>query len=501
MDSIYSPEMPRCAFRPANRSSRLAYFLFLGTSFAVLVPALALIFFAEPVADDFERAISVDVPHAVASAYSHRTGRWAEVGLDAFMLSRLPMLSVYSGILLGLQVVHFFALLAFWQMLVGNAISLRGRLGLALGSLAFLLAAYPYPDETVYWVPGAITYQLPMSLALLLLAAVCFTTRVPLRPSRVFPYALALGVFGFAITGFHELVALALMGVLVTGTVLVLVERRPNAAVWLILLIFVALGTAVSVLAPGNTERGAIDFPYGRSVSSGIVALARLLMRVLRWIDLKLVAASVLFALTFGPQLGPSEQDPPDRARIRTWAIPLAGASILLGNCAVLTYATGGVGPGRSHNLLYMEFCIAWFTSLVTVLKTAPDLPYRPVNSSIRAWHGMAAVFFCVSLIGSMNHGVATRDLILHAVPWRRAMAQRYELVQRAETLNGDAADVVVPSVVPPAAFWRELDIRPDADFPINRFFAKYFGVRSVRVEELPFQHAGAVHPRGPKGN
>jgi hypothetical protein len=474
-----------------NGSDRLAHFLFLSTSVAVLVPALALVFFAEPVADDFERAISVDVSHAVASAYSHRTGRWAEIGLDSFLLSRLPMLSVYSGLLLGLQVVHFFALLAFWQMLVGSAISLWGRLGLALGSLAFLLAGYPEPSETVYWVPGGIEYQLPVSLALLCLALLSVTTRVPLRPSHALPRAFVLGVFGVAITGLHELVALALSGVLFTGTVFVLVERRPNPGIWLILLVFVALGTALSVFAPGNAERGAVDFPYGRSISYGIMALGKLLMRVLRWIDLKLVAASVLFALTFGPQLRPSKQDPPHRARIRTWAIPIAGASILLGSCALLTFATGGVGPVRSHNLLYMEFCIAWFTSFVTVLKIAPGLRW-PVNSSTRAWRNVAATFFCVSLIGSMNHGMATRDLLLHAVPWGRAMAERYELVRQAAKLNGAAADVVVPPVVPPAVFWRELDIRHDPDFPINRFFATYFGVRSIRVEESP------VGPRSP---
>ncbi len=49
-------------FNPVNRSNRFAYFLFLSTSLAVLIPALALVFFAEPVADDFGRAVVVDVP-------------------------------------------------------------------------------------------------------------------------------------------------------------------------------------------------------------------------------------------------------------------------------------------------------------------------------------------------------------------------------------------------------------------------------------------------------
>lgn len=113
----------------------------------LIISSLAPVFFAEPVADDFGRAIVVDVPQHVRWFYFHWSGRWAAIGLEAYLLSKLPMLAVYSGILWGLQVVHFLALLAFWRMLVG--ISLRGRLGLALGSFVFLLAGYPAPGETV----------------------------------------------------------------------------------------------------------------------------------------------------------------------------------------------------------------------------------------------------------------------------------------------------------------------------------------------------------------
>jgi hypothetical protein len=461
--------------------NRFAASLFLGTSIAVLIPALALVFFAEPVGDDFAHAAVVDVPHFVRSVYFQWSGRWAALGLEAFLLSSLPVLTSYSGILWGLQVVHFLALLAFWHMVVGSAVSLRGRLGLALGSYAFLLAGYPEPGETVYWVPGGIEYQLSMSLALLFLAIVCSSTQCPLRPSRALPRALALGLLGFIITGFHELVALMLLGALLTGTAFVLLERRPNLGMWLILLVFIALGIAVSILAPGNGERAATDFPHGRSISHGIAALVRLLMRVLRWIDVKLLLASVLFALTFGSQLR-SSQDPSERAHLRTRVIPLAGVAILLGTCTTIAYVTGGVGPGRSQNLLYMTFCIAWFTSLLTLLKAAPGLSYRPDHSFVRIGQHVTAVLLSMSLLVSSNNGIAMRDLLFDAVAWRRAMTDRYELVRQAARLDGPAADVVVPPVVHPPTFYRDLDIGPSAEFFHNRLFAEHFGVRSVRV-------------------
>jgi hypothetical protein len=115
--------------RPALFWSRFAGYVFLSTSLAVVIPVLVLLFFAEPVADDFARAIVADVSRYVQWTYSHWTGRWAALGFQALLFSRLPLLSIYPAILLGLQLVQFLAVLAFWHTLLGSAVSLRARLG------------------------------------------------------------------------------------------------------------------------------------------------------------------------------------------------------------------------------------------------------------------------------------------------------------------------------------------------------------------------------------
>ena len=173
--------------RRALLLSHFADSVFLATAFAVAIPTLALVYFAEPVADDFVRATVVDVRQYVRWVYSHWSGRWAAVGLEALLLSKLPLLSIYPVLLWGLQVVHFLALLAFWHIVVGSAMSLTGRLSLALGSYAFLLAGYPDPGQTVYWVSGGVEYQFSVSLALLLVAAVCSNTLSPSEPPRPCP--------------------------------------------------------------------------------------------------------------------------------------------------------------------------------------------------------------------------------------------------------------------------------------------------------------------------
>lgn len=299
----------------------------------------------------------------------------------------------------------------------------------------------------------------------------------PLRTAQTVPRALALSLLGLTITGFHELVALMLLGVLFTGAVIVWRERRPNLEIWLILLVVVILGTAVSLLAPGNLERAAIQFPHGHSVGERIIAFARLLIRLLRWIDVKLLAASILLALAFGP-LFPRQ----GRASMRTWAIPFAGVAILLGSCAAVAFITGGPGNGRTQGLLYTAFCIAWVTSLFTLLEVAPRPSYGTDHSPLRIVRHVAAVLLCVSMLTSANNGSTTRDLVLEAPAWGRVMAHRYELMRRAARLDGATADVVVPSVVHLSTFFRDLDIGPNSGFWSNHSFAAHFGVRSVRV-------------------
>lgn len=483
--------------RKASRATKFAQSLILVTCIPVSIVVFVMVFFAEPIADDFAFASTVDVRGTVESLYFGWSGRWASHGLEALLLSKLPMLSIYSGILWGLHAVHFLGLFYFWHMLVGSAVPLRRRLSLALASYVFLFAGYPEPGETVYWVTGTIENQLPLSLMVLLLAMVLAGTRSYLRPSRALPLALALGLVGFTIPGLHQLAAFVLLGVLLTGALFVVLERRPNHMVWVILLVFAVLGSAVSILAPGNEVRAAKQ-GQGLSISEAIIPLAQLLMLVSRWIDLKLVAASVLVLLTLGWPT-PAIESRPDRAHLRAKLIPLVGVALVLGTCVSIAYLTASTGPPRVQNFLYETFCLAWFASLVILLKATSGLPYRPDDSSgpsplVRIAHNAAAVLFCTALITSPNIVGASVDLLTNAVGFRRAMTHRYDLIRRAAQLDGPAADVVVPRVVRPQTFYRGWDIGPDVN--TNHDVATYFGVRSVRVEDSarrPGEDAGTA--------
>jgi hypothetical protein len=459
--------------------------LILVTCIPVSIVVLVLVFFAEPIADDFWFAGSADVRAAVETLYAGWSGRWASHGLEALLLSKLPMLSAYSGILWGLHAVHFLGLFYFWHMLVGSAVRLRRRLSLALASYVFLFAGYPEPGETVYWVTGAIENQLPLSLIVLLLAMVLAGTRSSLRPSRALLLALALGLLAFTIPGLHQLAASILLGVLFTGALFAVLERHPNRMVWFILLIFALLGSAVGLLAPGNAARAATQ-EHGLSISEGIRPLIQLLVLVARWIDLKLVAASVLVLLTLDWPT-PAIESRSHRAHLRAKVIPLVGVALVLGTCASIAYLTASTGPSRVQNLLYETFCMAWFASLVMLRKATSGLSYRPddasgLSSFVRIGQNVAAVFFCISVITSPNVLTAASDLLTDAVGFRQAMTHRYDLLRAAAQRDGPAADVVVPLVVRPYTFYRGWDIGPDIS--VNQDVATYFGVRSVRVED-----------------
>jgi uncharacterized protein DUF6056 len=465
-------------------SPRFARAVVVGGSLAVIVPALALIGFAQPVADDFGRATIDDVPRYVLDeAYLRWSGRWAGVGLEALLFSRLPLLSVYPFLLWALHALHFVALLAAWRALVGRAGSWPTSLGLALGSFAFLLAGYPGLGQSVFWATGAIEYQLPVSLALVLIAALLAAGRSNGSPGRNLAAALGLGVLGFLVTGTHEVVALMVMGVLVVGVALAVIEGRPRLHLWLIVLVFVTFGTAVNLLAPGNAVRAATDFPHGRSLGTAIFSLIQLLIQIARWcLDVKLLAGSALLALMLTAEPRAMPEGGGGR-RLRAWVIPLGGGAVLLGACAAVAVATGSMGPARLRNLLFMALATAWVVSLHAIVTAAPRLAHRWAHPALRLGRGVAALLFAASLLVSMNNVNVVQDLLLRAPAWRAAIAERYAIVRAAARRDGGAADVVVRPIARLETFKHDYDVGPDPDYWTNRSFARFFGVRSVRVE------------------
>lgn len=467
-------------------SARFARAVVVGGSLAVIVPALALVRFAGPVADDFARATIDDVPRYVLDqAYLRWSGRWAGVGLEALLFSKLPLISVYPFLLWALHALHFVALLAAWRALCGRAAPWRTPFGLALGSFAFLLAGYPGLGETVFWATGAVEYQLPASLALLLIAALLAAGRSDASAARTLAAALGLGALGFLVTGMHEVVALMLMGVLVLGVGLALMEGRPRLHLWLIVLVFVTFGAAVNLFAPGNAVRAAADFPRGRSLGTSMVSLTQLLILIGRWcLDVKLLAGAALLALTLTAE--PRAAREGGVSRLRAWVIPLGGGAILFGACAAVAVATGSMGPARLRNVLFMALAIGWVASIHTIVTAAPSLAHRWAHPALRVGRGVAALLFAASLIVSVNNVNVVQDLLFRTPAWRAAITQRYDLVRAAARRDGRAADVVLPPIAAPETLVRDFDIGPDPDHWTNRSFARFFGVRSVRVEPAP---------------
>jgi len=133
-----------------------------------------------------------------------------------------------------------------------------------------------------------------------------------------------------------------------------------------------------------------------------------------------------------------------------------------------------------------MALAIAWVVSLHAIVTAAPGLAHRWAHPALRLGRGVAALLFAVSLLVSMNNVNVVQDLLLRAPAWRAAIAERYAIVRAAARRDGGAADVVVRPIARLETFKHDYDVGPDPDYWTNRSFARFFGVRSVRVEGAP---------------
>ena len=189
----------------------------------MLAVAVALFWFAQPLADDFARGYKGRVQGIVPSTvleYHTWTGRWAATALNYFLTSSFDLVNAYPVLLLltpTLLTMGVYAVLHAGQ--IGG--SVRQRLALTACLLALYWAGMPHPGETVYWLTGGSDSLAGLALSLLLIAGLL---RHRARNDLV-SWAAGAGLCALAIlaAGFHELFALLLCVLLAGGT----------AALWL----------------------------------------------------------------------------------------------------------------------------------------------------------------------------------------------------------------------------------------------------------------------------
>lgn len=434
--------------------------------------------YVHPYADDLSYAcvgMKSGLLDRLALEYRFWNGRY----FSNILVLRGPMVLGWEAGLSLYRTVPVLLLLATWWAaghLLRTIVQTLSRSDAALGGLLFLLVflnAMPDLSEGIYWYTGAVTYQLPNILALLLAAAWCRHIRSGWR-SPVLRYVW-MALLSVVIAGCNEQ-HMALV-VLAHAALFVVQWRTTGRSGLLATVLFVLslLCLVVVAAAPGNAVRGA-HFPARHDL---LLTLGYSVMQTGRFIGTwlfttLLLPASFLFLLWFRRSgLTPAWCRVDRRVAL---ALPFA---VVFVSMLLPYWSTGMLGQYRTVNAALFLFLPAWLFALA-VWEVQVFRARWPLTALGRTPMDLAVVVAVLLLVfGNDRH--VTADLFSGRMArYEAVVSDRIGLVRSA--VAEGAEEVVLPPLNEQSRALRIVQPGADADHWINRSLAQYFGGDGLRV-------------------
>jgi hypothetical protein len=482
-----------CGSMAVDRAINAFPFLVLFFAIAVvLICFFALMFYSWPVSDDYVRASwDTSLYASLARSYSNWSARLTSHALQGSVLPRISLVVHYPILIIVLGLLQLQGLYLLWRILLDSRRQRITSLVLAFGTLAILWSGMPSVAHSVYWFTGAVENQLPSTLVILLVWGAVKLAPIKKWSVHWWGHFLGLVTLCLAITGMHELYAVALCGVLAVATVIsVLLPSQKTTGVWVALLGAALIGASLVVSAPGNMRRAEITAEGRENMPTTLTERFRLvtsvtfqeMKRVVQWfVDPRLLAMSVVLVLS--PQIMKRR---PDWYRknpvLWKWTVPSATAILVFFTVAIPCWALCASPAGRTLGLAYTVFLLGWSATLFIWTRPTSELTDHGMSAPITTLLRGAMYTAAIALLATGNGRAAMRDLIQgDAKESRKAMVER-DVLARLRKAQGEAHINFSPLPRRPESFRVWGDIISDKTCPRNQAVAKYYGLESVSL-------------------
>lgn len=401
--------------------------------------------------------------------YNYFTWSGREIG-TAFGLLAFTHRAVYAA-LVGLAFLSAAWLIG--MIGTGGLSGWRSRRALFVPlSLAILWFGMPALGETTIWLSGSTVYlmTLPLMLGFLLpfrTALVAHAASPARQPLRTVAASAGMAILGLALGMTHESAIAGTTIALVVMLAVLVRERRLRTVpgyLWAGALGFVG-GVMLLLAAPGNSARmdAVSSLPSGGLGRLGYFALVlvkgagQVLPSALPW----LLLAGLLCA--------PALLSPAPRGERRTPTWPLVWLAGFGGS--LLPFA---IAPNAGDPRIY-TFAFAFLA--LAALSVFDGRRASLLESLPRRVVSLGAAALLVVMLGEIGYSLAVQQNLRSDLASReRSIAE-----QRAE----DRRDVVVPPLITqPHRVVPYRDITVDADASVNKLFAQWYGVDSIRLGE-----------------
>jgi len=439
--------------------SRYLLFLAIGIAAAAF---LGLFPFTSPIADDYCRGMASNrhISDSIITEYRTWTGRWLSTFLEYLILPRLNFSWAYGPVLALLALAQIYCAKIF----IGTLLRATGRLSwmLAVGGYIVWLTSGPTVGQNLYWLTGAIEYQVSFIAILLLFSLLCQDRNS--RLIAVFSVALS-----FLIPALNELAGSTLICVLVVLCGVLILEKAASRRIWLACLFAALSSLSMMSAAPGNKIRKARDFPDGWKAAGIVPAGKSIIYTRIEWVlNPVLVSATALFVL-----LPSIKRLRPAWTQIKPTYLIVAPI-LIVAAWFLLDFALAclhsGDPPSRVQAWNHMMWSILWFLTVFAWTRNGNE--GKPTATFLQT---IFAVMLSVSILFSQNTKDAMSDLAKRAPAWHVAQLR---LLHTRENI------AVVPTLPQtPKSFFDE-PITSDPEYWINRCVAHYLHIESIAVHD-----------------
>ncbi|MGA3089593.1 MAG: DUF6056 family protein [Terriglobales bacterium] len=446
----------------------------------------------QPLEVDYCRATFFSTPvigqipgilHYISSMYFNWTGRWAGVGVETLLLTTSPLPGAYPWLV--------FTLIATQCLLVYLAIRLLGgnpRRAMYLGAVitSVYWANMPGPQEGMFWIPGAVESQLPLTLVSLLFALVLSRRPTSTEQSTVLA-TIGASVLGFVTPAFHELAGEVLVLALSAITAIAFLSKSTRRKMWLIVWTASVIGFVVVLIAPGNSVRmGWTGWPgtppsivpdRGSYLAAIKGTLWATMHSVLPWcLDFKHWLLAAL--LWLDPWVAALRKKFPGLNSFRAVAgfllVWISLISLAIGSAI---FNLGSQPPGRTMNFIYGIFLMGWIALAFLVPRPNPSFSFPP---AYRAATLSIALFLLSALVVTSDNTVGSIGDIVRgrARAWDEELNRRSALLKSADR----NADVLLPPLSESPRILPTYDVSDSPNGWSNRCLSQYFSVGSVQI-------------------
>lgn len=434
-----------------------------------LTPFLAIAFYSLPATDDFCKATLSfgQFPQQQSSVlavtwlyYSQWSARWLTTFLQSLIMSHVDLAAAYGWLLLMVVIANVGALWYFFRTFF-RLRSTNALLAAAIFYAAYVASLSDLPQQ-LYWLTGAIEYNLVFTTILLLVSLLYEERRQPW-------YYCAVVLLSVAAPAQHEIAGIFLCGVLFAGAVALRVRNLP-ARQWHLSLAVAIMSLAVVVLGPGNAIRAAQEHRHMWDIGHLPRWAAHAVYHSLSWpASPAILAAGCCIFLLCQRDKNTSGRDvfPP------AWLGLTAGCGMLfvLAEVVLIETATGLWLPYRTAAWFQFMF---WLFLVCFLAAGIPELYRVRFSPSTKAG---AFLLLAAILLGCPNFRAAIEDLHGPVQSWYRADYSR--LRQHGRSLTFEPI-----GNYPHLTFHQNLSSDPSCF--VNVCLAHYLRADTVIVKDSP---------------